>query len=71
MPKKRKITSLEFGEKLAKVVKKHLSKLPEAEQESRVRAFERAVARLRRGAASTTRHTSETRPIPLVAQERE
>ena len=72
MPKKRRrMSAREFSSRFTKIVSRHLSTLPAEEQEKRIRAAERTVARLTRAERPTNRRAEETPTFPLLSHSRE
>lgn len=65
MASKGKISNRQFAREFAKIAEQALAKLPAEEQEKRVAAFEKAVARISRGGRSKASRTHQTPSIPL------
>ena len=69
--KKKKLSLDEAAEALTRIAERHLSKLPEEEQESRVAAFSRVTFKKKtRGNHPTPSKTARTRAYPAAARGR-
>lgn len=66
----KKISKKEFVSRFTKLATKHLAKLPPEEQDARLEAFERRVARIPRDKHPTPSRTPETPATHLVARGR-
>ncbi len=67
----KKISKKQFVKQVTDLAVRQLSKLPEQEQEKRLRSFERKVATICRDTDSRPSRTPETPAIRLSAQARE
>jgi hypothetical protein len=69
--KRKRISASEFSDRFTKIVSRHLSVLPPAEQDKRIKNAERAAIAASRAERPTTRRVEETRAIPLLSRTRE
>jgi hypothetical protein len=71
MPKKSgRISARAFSRRFTKVVSRHLSALPPAEQDKRNKNARRAAMATSRVERPTTRRVEETRTIPILSRTR-
>ncbi len=72
MPRKRqRLSASEFSEQFTKIVSHHLSALPPAEQDKRIKNAERAALAASRAERPTARRAEETRSTPLQTRTHE
>jgi hypothetical protein len=69
--KRQRISASEFSERFTKIVSRHLSAMPGAEQDRRIKKAERAVLAANRAERPTTRRVEEIRAIPLLSRTHE